>query len=432
MIPEATAPAKEKTKGCQSGSCGTGGCNQLNSHDWLAYEGLVDYYPKTDKVEVRFKGGRKEFLKNVNNLSLVIGDAVAIEAAQGWHVGYVSLTGPLVELQMRKKKIDVAEPLRVVLRKASAKDLEKLTEARNRELPTLFCTRQVINEQNQPMKLSDVEFQADNSKAVFYYSSEQRIDFRELVRVLGAEFKVRIEMRQITLRQEAGRIGGIGVCGRELCCSTWLTDFKTVGTTAARYQNLSLNPTKLNGQCGRLKCCLNYELDTYIQELVDIPRVEKSIQTEQGEAYLVKTDIFKKKMWFAFRGDHVWHELPTTRVSQLLEMNKQGIKPLALSEAQAISLAAPEPQGPINQDLRTMDERFRTKERREKNERRQSRPQGDRRPAGPSSGPAGAAPSQGPGSSARLDGQAPKPRHPRPNRGRGGNRPGGGGPKAGE
>jgi hypothetical protein len=206
-----------------------------------------------------------------------------------------------------------------------------------------------------------------------------------------------------------------------------------VGTTAARYQNLSLNPTKLNGQCGRLKCCLNYELDTYIQELVDIPRVEKSIQTEQGEAFLVKTDIFKKKMWFAFRGDHIWHELPTTRVAQLLEMNKQGIKPTALSEAEEMALAAPVAQGPINHDLRTMDERFRTKERREKNERRQqSRPPANRRPGGPTNGPAGtqAGPtSQGPSGLPRPDGQPPKPRHPRPNRGRGGNRPAGGGPK---
>ncbi len=364
------ALAAAKPKGCSSGACGTGGCNQMNSHDWLAYEGLADLYPPTYKLEVRFKGGRKGFFANTHRLDLVTGDAVVIDAGQGWHVGHVSLTGPLVELQMRKKKADPAEPLPAVLRKASAKDLDKLTEARNRELPTLFRTRQLVQEAKLPMKLSDIEFQADGSKATFYYSSEQRIDFRELVKLLGAEFKVRIEMRQISLRQEAGRIGGIGVCGRELCCSTWLTDFKTVGTTAARYQNLSLNPAKLSGQCGRLKCCLNYELDTYIQEIADIPRVERPIQTEKGDALLQKTDIFRKRMWFAYRGEHTWHELPTARVAHLLSLNMQGQKAAALTEEEEAALRAPDEALPINSDLRSMDERFRSRDRKQKADRK--------------------------------------------------------------
>lgn len=394
-----TTPAPDtaaaKPKGCSSGSCGTGGCNQLNSHDWLAYEGLADLYPTTDKLEVRFKGGRKEFFRNPSGLSLITGDPVLVEMAQGSHVGYVSMTGPLVELQMRKKKAELPEGgLRAVLRKAGTKDLDKLTEARNRELPTLFRTRQIVGEQKLPMKLSDVEFQADNTKATFYYSSEQRIDFRELVKQLGAEFKVRVEMRQISLRQEAGRIGGIGVCGRELCCSTWLTDFKSVGTSAARYQNLSLNPAKLSGQCGRLKCCLNYELDTYIQELVDIPRVEKLLQTEKGDAYLQKTDIFRKKMWFNYRGENTWHELPIARVAYLLELNKQGKKAVALTEEEEDALRAPDEALPINSDLRSMDERFRSRDRKQKAERRaQSKPQAREnrsgKPAAPQTGQSG-------------------------------------------
>ena len=368
-------PTKAKPGGCSSGSCGTGGCNQLNSHDWLAYEGLADLYPQTDRLEVRFKGGRKEFFRNRSGQPLITGDAVWVETAQGQHGGYVSMTGPLVELQMRKKKAEQPEgSLRAVIRLATEKDLERLTEARNRELPALFRTRQIATEFKLPMKVSDVEFQADGGKATFYYSSEERIDFRELVKVLAAEFRVRVDMRQITLRQEAGRIGGIGVCGRELCCSTWLTDFKTVGTQAARYQNLSLNPAKLSGQCGRLKCCLNYELDTYMQEISDIPRVEKPIQTEKGEAFLQKTDIFRKRMWLAYRGEHTWHELPTQRVAYLLSLNKQGQKAVALTEAEELAMRAPDSTQPINSDLLRMDERFKDRDRQKKAERTQTNP----------------------------------------------------------
>ncbi|MCU0450535.1 MAG: Signal peptidase-like protein [Bernardetiaceae bacterium] len=275
-------------------------------------------------VEVRFKGGRKEFFRNVSNTHLTTGDAVVVEAQSGYHIGYVSLQGELVRLQMLKKKVKDNDEIKSIYRLASQKDLAKLEEVQNRELPTLYRTREIIGEAKLKMKLSDVEFQADNSKATFFYSAEDRVDFRELIKNLAGEFKVRVEMRQISLRQEAGRLGGIGVCGRELCCSTWLTDFKNVSTAAARYQNLSLNPSKLSGQCGRLKCCLNYELETYLDALVDIPKVDKPLETVKGKAYLQKTDIFKKIMWFSYDTESTWYPLSAERVREIQLMNEQG------------------------------------------------------------------------------------------------------------
>lgn len=243
--------------GCKNnGGCSTGGCNKMNVFDWLSNMDLPADSPKFEIVEVRFKGGRKEFFRNSSNLPLVTGDAVIVDVPNGHHLGHVSLMGELVKLQMKKRKItEDSEEVRAIYRIASEKDIEKYEEVKAREMPTMFRTRQLIQEQKLEMKLSDVEYQADNTKATFFYSAEDRVDFRELIKVLAAEFKIRVEMRQISLRQEAGRLGGIGSCGRELCCSTWLTDFKSVSTSAARYQNLSLNPSKLSGQCGRLKCC---------------------------------------------------------------------------------------------------------------------------------------------------------------------------------
>jgi len=358
---EAEKPAAKSSGGCSSGGCSTGSCGtQMSSHDWLAYEGIANLFPSSDFVEVRFKGGRKDFFKNVG-LDITIGDAVAVDTGAGMHIGYVALTGMMAELQMRKKKVEkYSLDIKSLIRIATDRDLEKLLEARNRELPTLFRTRQIVMEQKLPMKLSDIEFQADGAKATFYYSSEQRIDFRDLVRALATEFKVRVDMRQITLRQEAGRIGGIGGCGRELCCSTWITDFKGVGTSAARYQNLSLNPAKLAGQCGRLKCCLNYELDSYMAELKDIPKDVKSVQTERGEAFLVKTDIFKKRMWFTYKGENTWIEVETTRVAAIQALNRKGQKPVALTEIEERNLAAPDDALPINHDLQRMDEKYRS------------------------------------------------------------------------
>jgi cell fate regulator YaaT (PSP1 superfamily) len=329
----------DKSSGC-GGGCKTGGCNKMNSFDWLSNMDL----PADQKfhiVEVRFKNGNKGFFRNTQLFDLYTGDAVVVEAQNGYHLGHVSLQGELVRLQMLKKNIaEDHENILNILRIATEKDIEKFKETQARNLPTMFRARQIIVDQSLPMKLSDVEFQADNTKATFYYSAENRIDFRELIKILASEFKIRVEMRQISLREEAGRLGGIGVCGRELCCSTWLTDFKSVTTTAARYQNLSLNPAKLSGQCGRLKCCLNYELDTYIEAVKDFPNIEKPLKTKQGTVSLKKTDIFKKIMWFGYENDSNWHPLSIERVKEVIELNEKGIIPETLAQIETGQVSA--------------------------------------------------------------------------------------------
>lgn len=326
-------------------------------------------------VEVRFKGGRKEFMRNDLRLPLVTGDAVVVEAAgSGWHLGHVSLKGELVRLQMRKKKVPTDSPeIRPILRVATPDDVARWEAVRDLETGTMFRARAVVGELRLRMKLSDVEYQADRTRALFYYSAEDRVDFRELIRRLADEFRVRVEMRQISLRQEAGRIGGIGVCGRELCCSTWLQDFKTVSTTAARYQNLSLNPQKLAGQCGRLKCCLNYELDAYLDALKDIPQVQRPLQTVKGEAFLQKTDIFRRRMWFAFKGDNNWVMLDTARVRELLELNKRGEK---IESLLAPREEAPEPEvsAIVEGSLDRLDDKIKSSSKRSK--RKKVRPEG--------------------------------------------------------
>ena len=298
----------------------------MNVFDWLADVAVPDSFAGFDVVEIRFKGGRKDFYRNAQRLPLTTGDAVVVEAVgSGWHLGHVSLKGELVRLQMRKKKVaSDSKDIHPILRLATPDDEERWQAVRDLENSTMFRARAMVGELRLKMKLSDVEYQADRTRALFYYSAEDRVDFRDLIRRLADEFRVRVEMRQISLRQEAGRIGGIGVCGRELCCSTWLTDFKTVSTTAARYQNLSLNPQKLAGQCGRLKCCLNYELDAYLDALKDIPQVQRPLKTTRGEAFLQKTDIFGRRMWFAFKGDNNWVMLDAARVKELVELNKNG------------------------------------------------------------------------------------------------------------
>jgi cell fate regulator YaaT (PSP1 superfamily) len=344
------------SSGCQNnGTCGTSDCNKMNSFDWLSHMGLP-MLDKFDIVEVKFKGGRKEYYRNVENLALTTGDAVVVDVPNGHHIGFVSLQGELVRLQMQKRKVKDDDNILKIYRIATSKDLEKFEESRNREVPTLYRTKQIVHELNIDMKLSDVEFQADNSKATFYYSADDRVDFRELIKILAGEFKVRIEMRQISLRQEAGRLGGIGVCGRELCCSTWIHEFKSVSTAAARYQNLSLNPSKLSGQCGRLKCCLNYELDTYMSALEDIPTVEKPLKTEIGQARLQKTDIFRKLMWFSYNDDNNWHSITCERVKEILAMNEKGKFPYDLKndtteEVDQISNKS-------NQELEALDKKF--------------------------------------------------------------------------
>lgn len=358
------------SQGCKNnGHCQSGGCNKLNTFDWLSNMDMPALH-RFDVVEVRFKNGRKGFYRNDKKLDIVTGDAVVVDVPNGHHIGYVSLQGELVRLQMAKKGVKDDEEVRGIYRKATSRDIERWDEARNREPSVLYRTREIIQERQMQMKMTDVEFQADGTKATFYYSADDRVDFRELIKIMAGEFRIRVEMRQISLREEAGRIGGIGVCGRELCCSTWLTNFKTVSTQAARYQNLSLNPSKLSGQCGRLKCCLNYELDTYMEALKDIPEVEKPLLTEKGKARLQKTDIFRKKMWFGYDDDNNWHQLDIGRVQEILELNKKGKKPASLLEDDVVDSRSD--LGSINSDLEAMDKKF-SRKNKNKNKRRKNK-----------------------------------------------------------
>jgi len=360
-----------QVKGCKNnGVCGTSGCNKLNSFDWLAGMDMA-VGEKFDIVEIRFKNGKKEFFRNVNKLQLCNGDAVIVDVPNGHHLGYVALQGELVRLQMMKKKIANDDQIKTVYRHANEKDLLKFDEVIQKEQPMLQRTREIISIQKLAMKLTDVEYQADGTKATFYYSADDRVDFRELIKALASEFKVRVEMRQISMRQEASRLGGIGSCGRELCCSTWLTEFKSVNTSAARYQNLSLNPSKLSGQCGRLKCCLNYELDTYMEALKDIPEVTKPLMTVQGEARLQKTDIFRKIMWFGFNNDNSWISVSIDRVKEIQKMNESGKSPANLNED---ALAPKEEKSDqLNNDLELLDKKFQKKSKKKKKRRNPNR-----------------------------------------------------------
>ncbi|MBL7863565.1 MAG: Signal peptidase-like protein [Cyclobacteriaceae bacterium] len=326
----------------------------MNVFDWLSNMDM----PVTERfqvVEVRFKNGRKDYYRNVDKTILHAGDAVIVEVQNGHHLGHVSLQGELVRLQMKKKNIANDGEIRKIYRLANTRDLEKFEEVKKREQPSLHRCREIIRQLKLNMKLSDVEYQADNMKASFFYSAEERVDFRELIKILAGEFRVRVEMRQISLRQEAGRLGGIGVCGRELCCSTWLSDFKNVATSAARYQNLSLNPSKLSGQCGRLKCCLNYELETYMDALKNIPEVSRPLLTEKGEASLQKTDIFRRIMWFGYKEENAWYPLKVDRVNEILKLNQEGRKPATL---ELDELVEREPVSVLNSDLERLDKKF--------------------------------------------------------------------------
>lgn len=321
-------------KGCKNnGTCGTDSCNKLTVFDWLANMALPGGQAPFDCVEVRFKNGRKEFFRNSEKLTLSIGDIVATEASPGHDVGIVTLTGELVKVQMKKKGVNPDGEVLKIYRKASQKDIDIWSEARDREEPMKVRARELAIALNLEMKISDIEFQGDASKATFYYTANDRVDFRQLIKDYASEFKIRIEMKQVGFRQEAARLGGVGSCGRELCCSTWLTDFRSVNTAAARYQQLSLNPQKLAGQCGKLKCCLNYELDTYLDALKDFPDMETKLQTEKGEALCQKVDIFKELMWFAYVGNNaVWHVLKVSEVKEILGLNKQGKKVASLED----------------------------------------------------------------------------------------------------
>ena len=326
--------------GCKNnGTCGTDSCNKLTVFDWLANMSLPSGEKPFDWVEVRFKNGRKDYYKNAENLTLSIGDIVATQAQSGHDIGMVTLSGELVRVQMKRKNISVkpVETLKIY-RKASQKDIDIWQTARDKEEPMKVRARQFAIDLKLQMKISDIEFQGDASKATFYYTAEERVDFRELIKVFAREFRTRIEMKQVGFRQEASRLGGIGSCGRELCCSTWLTDFRSVSTSAARYQQLSLNPQKLAGQCGKLKCCLNYELDTYLDALKSFPKTDIKLKTGKGTAVCQKTDIFKGHMWYAYEGEWMnWHKITTEQANEIIEANKKN-EPIASLEEYALDV----------------------------------------------------------------------------------------------
>lgn len=318
--------------GCSSGGCSSGGCNKLNTYDWLAEMDLPPHMKPFDIVEVRFKGTRKEFYKS-SFIDFFTNEYVVVEAENGYDIGKVSLKGELVKLQLKKyNRSEHDTDFRKIIRKATEADIAKFKENQELEVPTMYKARSIAMELGLSMKLSDVEYQGDRRKATFFYTAEERVDFRELIKRLAESFKVRIEMRQIGYRQEAGRLGAIGSCGRELCCSTWLTDFKIVGNHAARYQNLSLNPLKLNGQCGKLKCCLNFELESYMEALKEFPNENYvTLQFAENKTYKsVKTDILKRVMWFAPQSElgGEWISFPVAQVREYQDLNKNGEFPV--------------------------------------------------------------------------------------------------------
>ncbi len=321
--------------GCNNnGACSSGSCDKLTVFDWLSNMTLPNSQEPFDIMEIRFKNGRKCFYKNTKNLSICIGDIVAVETSPGHDIGVVSLSGELVKVQMKKKNvaIDNAE-MKQIYRKATQKDIDIWTNAREKELEVQRKSRLIISRLGLKMKLSDVEYQGDGNKATFYYTADERVDFRQLIRELAGTFSLRIEMKQVGLRQEAARLGGIGSCGRELCCSTWLTDFRSVSTSAARYQQLSLNPQKLAGQCGKLKCCLNYELDSYVDALKQFPKTDLWLQTEKGPAVFQKMDIFKGHLWYAYKENPMlWHKLTIEQANQIIALNKENKKVPNLEE----------------------------------------------------------------------------------------------------
>lgn len=319
--------------GCGSnGGCESGGCNQLNVFDWLSNMDNPSNKLGNNIIEVRFKNGRKAYFNNTNNLTLSVSDVVAVESSPGHDIGTVSLTGELVKLQLDKKNVK-EEDIKKLYRKARQNDIDKWQEAMKLEKPTMTQARKFAIELKLQMKICDIEYQGDKTKATFYYTAEERVDFRELIKVYASTFKIRIEMRQIGARQEAAKLGGVGSCGRELCCSSWLTDFRSVTTSAARYQQLSLNPQKLAGQCGKLKCCLNFELDSYLDVLKDFPDVNTNLKTEQGEFFHFKSDIFKRVLWYINKKDRMqFVAVPADRVKEVIKANKEGIIPEILVE----------------------------------------------------------------------------------------------------
>ena len=336
-----------KTSGDSSHSCGTksaSGCSSVdtcgNSYKLSVFDWLSDVNPSGSKsseyVEVRFKNERKLYFRNVNNLPLHIGSIIAVESSPGHDIGVVSLSGELVKIQMKKKNVHI-DSIQKVYRLANQKDVETWQDLRNKENAIKVDARKIAYGLNLEMKITDVEYQGDGSKVTFYYTADNRIDFRVLIKEYASTFRTKIDMKQIGFRQESAKVGGIGSCGRELCCSTWLTDFRSVNTNAARYQQLSINPQKLAGQCGKLKCCLNYELDTYLDVLRDFPSSSTVLNTEKGRAFCIKIDVFKKKMWFAYvENSMAWYDIDIYEVQKMIAINKKGEKSQALEDLKVV------------------------------------------------------------------------------------------------
>lgn len=333
-----------KVAGCKSnGGCSSGSCNRMNVHDWLSNFPYADQDAACRVIEVSFNNGsRKDFFKNTTVHLFEKGDMVSVEGVSGFDVGTVTLTGEVVRMQLKKKGIKEHDPeMKRVLRRASDRDLEIMAQNKAREKEALIRTRAITRQLGLNMKMSEVEIQADGRKATFFYIADDRVDFRELIKILAKEFHVKVEMRQIGARQEAGKVGGIGSCGRELCCSTWLSDFKSVNTTAARYQNLSINQSKLSGQCGRLKCCLNYELDTYLDALQFFPDNADTIKVAKGVAFLIKKDIFKNLLWYTLPDSNKQYPLTIERVKKIQQLNAQGVIP---EELEAVDVTSSRPK----------------------------------------------------------------------------------------
>ena len=439
--------------GCKSnGTCGTSGCNALNVYDWFKDMDLPTGYKAFNVVEVRFKGSRKEFFRNTNNLDLFTGDYVCVDSSIGFDIGTVSATGEIVRLQLKKYRVrEDSDEMHGIQRVASERDMERREEAKSKEDQTLERARTIAFSLNLQMKISDIEIQGDGRKAIFFYTAETRVDFRELIKRYADEFKVKIEMRHISYREEASRLGGTGVCGRELCCSTWLTDYKQVNTGAARVQNLSINMEKLAGQCGRLKCCLNFELDQYVESTDAFPKAKiVRLDTINGMAYARKTDILKKLMWFSYDDNQTWVALPVDKVNEVMEENKNGKQSAALQDLAPASAVlekvgttmedrnndfignsellsddefALKKRGPEKGDQRNGDRRKGGNDRRPDNrgprpDNRGPRPEGGPRPAGDNRGPRpdnrGPRPEGGPRPAGDNRGPRPDNRGPRP------------------
>ena len=381
-----------KPAGCKSnGGCSTGGCNRMNTYDWLHNLPIADLDSSCKVIEVSFnKGTRKDFFRNPIVQPLEKGDMIAVEGISGFDVGEVSLTGEIVRLQMKKRGAREDNPeMKKVLRLATDRDLDIMAQNKAREPEAVIRSRAIARQLKLDMKISQVEMQADGRKATFFYIADGRVDFRELIKVYASEFKVKVEMRQIGARQEAGKVGGIGSCGRELCCSSWLTDFKSVNTAAARYQNLSINQTKLSGQCGRLKCCLNYELDTYLDALQHFPENCDTLKVAKGNALLIKKDIFKNLMWYTLPESNKQYPLTIERAVNIKSLNQQGVFP---EELEPVEVATSKPKeiepeyadlvGQISLKALDKADKKKNQQQQQKGQRQKQRQQGDNRQQG--------------------------------------------------